>query len=227
MRFLGFDLPVEWTFERLLHEHHFDLAILFHWFWNGISIPEHYREEIRRISPKAFVAVLTDDQQGVREKQMADLTGQWSDYERSHDFTSREFQVYRRADVVLTISEDDRNAFLRKHPVLLSGGRTFFGMLDDEAADKWRALVNQRKQEIESLTATLTRIDSVDCAPFFTMKKGDGTAADEITRLCQRAVPDIYWYHYFLGLLRTWEAESVHPSTESLRAAILRDEAYI
>jgi O-antigen biosynthesis protein len=121
MRFLGFDFPVEWTFERLLHENQFDLAILFHWFWNGISIPEHYMEEIRRCSPGTFIAVLTDDQQGVREKQMAGLTGQWSDYERSYDFTSREFQVYRRADVVLTISEDDRKAFLRVEPELVTG----------------------------------------------------------------------------------------------------------
>ena len=121
MRFLGFDLPVEWTFEQLLSENRFDLAILFHWFWNGISIPEHYMEEILRCSPKTFIAVLTDDQQGVREKQMAELTGQWSDYERSYDFTSREFQVYRRADVILTISEDDRNAFLRAAPELVTG----------------------------------------------------------------------------------------------------------
>ncbi len=121
MRFLGFDFPVEWTFEQLLRENQFDLAILFHWFWNGTSIPEHYREEIRRCSRKTFIAALTDDQQGVREKQMAGLTGQWSDYERSYDFTSREFQVYRRADVVLTISEDDRNAFLRAAPGLVTG----------------------------------------------------------------------------------------------------------
>jgi hypothetical protein len=59
------------------------------------------------------------------------------------------------------------------------------------------------------------------------MKKGDGTVADEITKLCRRAVPDIYWYHYFAALLRTWEAEAVHPTTESLRAAIDVDEAYI
>src|SRR5271163_2473834 len=121
MRFLGFDLPVEWTLEQLLRENHFDLAILFHWFWNGISIPEHYMEEIRRGSPGTFIAVLTDDQQGVREKQMAGLTGQWSDYERSRDFSDREFQVYWRADLVLTISEDDRNAFLRVAPELVTG----------------------------------------------------------------------------------------------------------
>jgi hypothetical protein len=77
------------------------------------------------------------------------------------------------------------------------------------------------------VTATLTRIDWVDFAPFFTMKKGDGTVADEITKLCRRAVPDIYWYHYFSALLRTWEAEDAHPTAQSLQAAIVLDEAYI
>jgi hypothetical protein len=100
-------------------------------------------------------------------------------------------------------------------------------MLDEQAAGKWRALVKERKQEVESLAATLTRIDSVDFAPFFTMKKGDGTVADEITRLCQRAAPDVYWYYYFLAFLRAWEDEPVHPSAASLRAAIVRDEEYI
>ena len=117
--------------------------------------------------------------------------------------------------------------FLRKHPTLLGDGGTFFGMLDEPAADKWRALIGQRKQEIEDLAATLTRIDSVDFAPFFTMKKGDGTVADEITRLFRRAAPDVYWYYYFSGLLRAWEKETVHPSMAALRAASASDEAYI
>ena len=62
-------------------------------------------------------------------------------------------------------------ALLRKHPTLL-GSR-------------------QRKQGVEDLAATLTRIDSLDFAPFFTMKKGDGTVADEITKLFRRAAPDV------------------------------------
>jgi O-antigen biosynthesis protein len=78
-------------------------------------------EEIRRSSSRPFIAVLTDHQQGVREKQIARLTGQWSDCERSRDFSDREFQVYRRADLLLTISEDDRNAFLRLAPELVTG----------------------------------------------------------------------------------------------------------
>ncbi|MGA9180706.1 MAG: glycosyltransferase [Candidatus Acidiferrales bacterium] len=132
MRFLGFDFPVEWTFEELLRGNTFDLAILFHWFWNGISIPEHYMEEIRRVSPKTFVAVLTDDQQGVREMQMASLTRYWADYERSYDFTSREFLVYQRADLVLTISEDDSRAFLRVAPELLMGRMPMIAKVEPE-----------------------------------------------------------------------------------------------
>jgi GT2 family glycosyltransferase/glycosyltransferase involved in cell wall biosynthesis len=121
LRFLGFDFPATWTFEQLLKETKFDLAILFHWFWNGISIPEHYMEDIRRLSPETFIAVLTDDQQGLREMQLANLTHYWADCERSGDFASREMEVYRRADVVLTISEDDRRAFLRAEPSLRTG----------------------------------------------------------------------------------------------------------
>jgi hypothetical protein len=117
--------------------------------------------------------------------------------------------------------------FLRKHPALLGDGATFFGMLDQAAADKWRALISERKQEINDLAAMLTRIDSVDFAPFFTMKKGQGTVADEITKLFRRAAPDVYWYYFFSGLLRAWESEKVHPSIAAIRAAHPSDEAYI
>ena len=121
LRFLGFEFPVTWTLEQLLKENKFDLAILFHWFWNGISIPEHYLEDIRCLSPDTFIAVLTDDQQGQREMQQANLSHYWADHERSHDFVAREMEVYRRADVLLTISEDDRCAFLRTDPSLRTG----------------------------------------------------------------------------------------------------------
>ncbi len=121
LHFLGFDLYSDWSLENLLSQNNFDLAILFHWFWNGISIPEHYLEDIRRLSPHTFIAVLTDDQQGLRELQAAKLTNYWADFERSHNFSAREMEVYRRADVVLTISEDDRKAFLRTDPTLRTG----------------------------------------------------------------------------------------------------------
>ncbi len=118
LRYVGFDVPAQWTLEQVLEEGQFDLAILCQWFWNGTSVPEHYMQAIRRISPSVRIAVLTDDQHGVRERRLATLTGQWMDFERAEDYTMREFEVYRRADIVLAISEDDRRGFLEEAPDL-------------------------------------------------------------------------------------------------------------
>ena len=100
-------------------------------------------------------------------------------------------------------------------------------MLDEKAADKWRSMVSKKKQEIESMVGTQKRIDAVDFAPFLTIKKGEGTTADEIGRLFQRMVPDVYWHYFFSELLRTWEEEPARPSTASLQAAIAKDQAFI
>jgi glycosyltransferase involved in cell wall biosynthesis/tetratricopeptide (TPR) repeat protein len=118
MRFAGYDFAATWRFDKLLRREHFDLAILAHWFWNGISIPEHYVNEIRALSPRTFVAVLTDDQHALRELQMARLTRRWNDFERCEDYGQREMEVYKRSDCVLTISDDDARAFLAKCPEL-------------------------------------------------------------------------------------------------------------
>ncbi len=114
VRFTGLDLPETWRLQELLQSERFDLAILAHWFWNGISIPEHYLQDIRALSPSTYITVLTDDQHGLRELQMARLTNRWCDFERSEDFAAREMEVYRRADCVLTISDDDAAGIHRK-----------------------------------------------------------------------------------------------------------------
>jgi|HubBroStandDraft_4_1064222.scaffolds.fasta_scaffold376930_2 hypothetical protein len=71
--------------------------------------------------------------------------------------------LIRRAELY----DETQLALLRKHPTL----------------------PGQRKQEVEDLAATLSRIDSLDFASFLTMTKGDGTVADEITKLFRRAAP--------------------------------------
>jgi GT2 family glycosyltransferase/glycosyltransferase involved in cell wall biosynthesis len=103
---------------EVLEEQFYDLAILYLWFWSGISIPEHYLQEIRRFSPATRIAVLTDNQHGLREERCAQLTGLLSDHERGEDFTSREIEICQRADVVLAISEEDRQGLLAKAPEL-------------------------------------------------------------------------------------------------------------
>jgi hypothetical protein len=70
--------------------------------------------EIRVLSPSTFIAVLTDDQHGLRELQLARLTQRWNDFERCEDYSTREMEVYKRADCVLTISDDDARAFHNK-----------------------------------------------------------------------------------------------------------------
>lgn len=108
----------DWSLAEILQCEKFDAALLFHWFWSGISIPEHYLEEIRRASPSTRIAVLTDDRHGERERRAAGLSGLLSDVERANDFEARELETYRRADLLLYIAEADRRHFAKFLPEL-------------------------------------------------------------------------------------------------------------
>jgi len=112
LRQFGLDAAPAWRFEAVLKQGGFDLAILFHWFWVWLSVPEQYLDEIRHYSPQTRIAVLTYDQHGLRERRLAQLSGHWTNFERARDFEQREFEVYRRADMVLAVSESDRQGIL-------------------------------------------------------------------------------------------------------------------
>jgi len=120
LRFIGVDMQPEWSFEHILKVNNFDVAILYHWFWTGPSVAEHYVNTIRRVSPETRVAVLSDDRHGLREMQMARLTHRITDVERAKDFESRETEVYRHADIVLGITQEDFAEFHRVTPDLLT-----------------------------------------------------------------------------------------------------------
>jgi len=118
LRRFAVEAAQEWTFEAVLKEGQFDLAILSLWFWNLLSLPEDYLSAIRRWSPRTRVGVITYDQHGLREHRLAELTGLWTDRERAHDFKQREFEIYGRADLVLAVSESDRLGLLALSPDL-------------------------------------------------------------------------------------------------------------
>jgi GT2 family glycosyltransferase/glycosyltransferase involved in cell wall biosynthesis len=118
LRQFGLDAAPAWRFEGVLKQDRFDLAILFHWFWVWLSVPEQYLDEIRRFSPQTRIAVLTYDQHGLRERRLAELSRLWTNFERALDFEQREFEVYRRADMVLAVSESDRQGILSAAPEL-------------------------------------------------------------------------------------------------------------
>ena len=115
---LGTDAKTPWSFEDLLRKGNFHAAILFHWFWSSISVPEQYLDDIRRHSPSTRIAILTDDRHGERERRAAALSGHLSDLERGNNFESRELEMYRRADLLLYITEADRRRFAEFLPDL-------------------------------------------------------------------------------------------------------------
>ena len=107
LRFAGINAPVQWSFQAVLTEGSFDLAILYLWFWTGISVPEHYLDLVREFSPHTRVAILTEDQHALREERLAQISGLLSDHLRAADLKQREREVYRSADIVLGISNAD------------------------------------------------------------------------------------------------------------------------
>ena len=118
MRHIGDDRPTPWSFRELLERGRFHAAILFHWYWSGISVAEDYAEDIRKFSSETRILVLTDDRHGERERRLAALSGSFSDLERGNDFEVREEEVYGRADLVLHITEADKKRFLELCPNL-------------------------------------------------------------------------------------------------------------
>lgn len=117
----GVEIIPRWTLQEVLREGQFDLAILYLWFWMSVSIPEYYLDEIRRLSPRTRIAVLTDDCHGLRESRGANLSRMWSDRERAEDYRQREADILRGADAVLAISDDDRRRLLGESPELRIG----------------------------------------------------------------------------------------------------------
>ncbi len=118
MRHTGDDGATSWSFRELLERGRFHAAILFHWYWSGVSVAEDYLHEIRQYSSDTRVLVLTDDRHGERERRMAQLSGSFADFERGNDFEAREMEVYRQADLVLHITETDKRRFLELCPGL-------------------------------------------------------------------------------------------------------------
>jgi GT2 family glycosyltransferase/SAM-dependent methyltransferase/glycosyltransferase involved in cell wall biosynthesis len=118
LRHVGSSDPGSWDLAEVLRDGHFDLAILSHWFWCGISVAEHYLEDIRKLSPATRVFVLSEDRHGERERRSAKLTGLLSDLERGNDFEQRESEIYSRADLVLYVTETDQRHFLKLLPNL-------------------------------------------------------------------------------------------------------------
>lgn len=115
---LGIEAAPEWSLADVLRARRPEVAILFHWFWGGLSVPEQYLDDVRRLSPETRIVVLTDDRHGLRELRGAELTRLFADRERAADYTARELECYRQADLLAAITEDDRRGLQEAAPEL-------------------------------------------------------------------------------------------------------------
>lgn len=116
LRYLGHHAQPQFRLSGILEEGDFDLAILTHWHWNCIAASEQYLQKIRLLSPRTRIAVLSEDHHGWREARLAQISGEWQDWERARDYEERELEIYRLADVVLAVSTADRDGILRLAP---------------------------------------------------------------------------------------------------------------
>ncbi len=118
LKHVGDDGATPWSFRELLEKGKFDTAILCHWYWNAIPVAEHYLDEIRECSPQTCLMVLTEDRHGERERRAYPLSKEISDLERAEELEQREVEVYRKADLVLYVSEADHRHYRSLLPEL-------------------------------------------------------------------------------------------------------------
>jgi glycosyltransferase involved in cell wall biosynthesis/2-polyprenyl-3-methyl-5-hydroxy-6-metoxy-1,4-benzoquinol methylase len=118
LRHVGEDTATPWELGEVLRAGQFHTAILCHWYWNTISLSEHYLDEIRRWSPQTSVMVLSEDRHGERERRAFPFSNHLADLERGEDLEQREAEVYQKADLVLYVSEVDHRHYRKILPGL-------------------------------------------------------------------------------------------------------------
>jgi glycosyltransferase involved in cell wall biosynthesis len=90
-------------------------------FCELFHIAEQFLDAIRQYSPDSFIVIDTFDVHFLREMREAEVAGEHSLKLRAEQTKKRELQVYPRADLILTVTEEDRRALLRENPLLNVG----------------------------------------------------------------------------------------------------------
>ena len=90
------------TFEHLLRRESFDIV-----FFEFYFVAEDLLELVRAWQPQARIVVDSVDVHFHRLRSKAHLTGLLSDREHAEVIKSSEMAIYRQADLVLTVSEED------------------------------------------------------------------------------------------------------------------------
>ena len=151
-----------WSLDVALTEKQFDAAILIQNFRCGISIPEHYLDAIRRHSRQTRLVVFNEALYGKSASRRAEITQQLAHREVAEDWSAREEEAFRRADLVIVPHTGDET-WVRQHhcPVQTAVVPPSFPCSQNQA---W----NERKDVL--LTLNLTQPGDVDGFAWFLEK---------------------------------------------------------
>jgi glycosyltransferase involved in cell wall biosynthesis len=104
-------LPERTSLVRLLREYSFKAAIL-----EFYDVAEYYVPRVRLLQPACRVIVDTVDVHFLREEMMGRVTGDPQILREAVETKRRELRVYSRADVVVTVTEEDGRALTGECP---------------------------------------------------------------------------------------------------------------
>jgi glycosyltransferase involved in cell wall biosynthesis len=104
-------LPEDTSLAGLLREYPFKAVIL-----EFYDVAEYYLPRIRLLQPACRVIVDTVDVHFLREEMMGRVTGDPEILRKAADTKRRELRVYSRADVVVTVTEEDGRALTGECP---------------------------------------------------------------------------------------------------------------
>jgi O-antigen biosynthesis protein len=110
------EAPFRLDFEALLRANDFQAVLI--GFWH---VAHQYLEEIRRHAPRAMVVIDSVDLEYVRLERKGALTGSEAERWKSEWVRRAELEMYRRADLVLTVTEQDRRTLQAEIPGLATG----------------------------------------------------------------------------------------------------------
>ncbi len=102
-------LSLKIDLEQILTSKPYELAWL-----SFYDIAEQYLEEIRHYSPQTAVIIDTVDVHYLREERMAEISGDPKLMERAVQTKTRELAIYPGADLVITVTEDDRRVLQKE-----------------------------------------------------------------------------------------------------------------
>jgi GT2 family glycosyltransferase/glycosyltransferase involved in cell wall biosynthesis/Flp pilus assembly protein TadD len=126
--------PVWIDFPLLLKSNDFKAVIV-----GFYHVAHQYWRDIRRYSPESVFIIDSFDLCYVRQRRKALLSGDPADFWKAEETRRMELAMYRRADMVLTVTEKDRSTLLEAAPDLNVGISTDIHPVTGEDADAGRS----------------------------------------------------------------------------------------